>query len=427
MRNNDFLDIRSRAGLSQKEVADLLGVTLYQIKQYDSGKKSADPEKISLILKQANLGKSITLLPKSDFRFIDLFAGIGGFRRAFDSVGGECVFTSEWNEFSRKTYLANYSGSHPVVGDIKEFTRDLVSLDKIPEHDVLVAGFPCQPFSIAGVSKNNALGRAHGFRDEAQGTLFFDLVQILDRHKPAAFLLENVKNLVGHDKGNTFRVIKGALEIELGYKIYTKVIDGQSWVPQHRERIFIVGFPKGYNFDFKNLVKPDPMNKPVLGDILHSKDREPDEAPFFVDGKVADKYTLTPGLWEYLQNYKEKHRSAGNGFGFGLCGPGDVARTLSARYYKDGSEILIKQKGKRPRRLTPRECSRLMGFDSPTGSEFKIPVSDSQAYKQFGNSVIVPVASAIARLMKPFIMQSIRNKKAEIGKSESTSTVMKSA
>lgn len=339
-------------------------------------------------------------------RFIDLFAGIGGFRKAFDSIGGKCVFTSEWNKSCRMTYQANYISDHPVESDIREFTKDEESLAKIPAHDVLIAGFPCQPFSLAGVSKKNSLGRYHGFKCETQGTLFFDLARIIEFHKPQALLLENVKNLVSHDGGNTFKVIKRTLEEELGYAIHYRIIDGQHWVPQHRERIFIVGFRNDSGFDFSKLGMPHEADKPTLSSILHSKD-EDDEPPYVEAGEVGDKYTLTPRLWEYLQAYKEKHRAAGNGFGFGLFGPNDVARTLSARYYKDGSEILIEQRNKRPRRLTPRECARIMGFDKPGESNFQIPVSDTQAYKQFGNSVIVPAAEAVARLMKPHIIQRI--------------------
>lgn len=341
------------------------------------------------------------------FRFIDLFAGIGGLRIGFEAIGGTCVFTSEWNRFSQETYKANFEDDHHKVnGDITAIHES-----DIPAHDVLLAGFPCQPFSIAGVSKKNALGRAHGFADETQGTLFFDVVRILRHHRPKAFLLENVKNLLSHDKGNTFRVITHALN-ELGYVIDHKVIDARHWVPQHRERIFIVGFRDDWptNFSLDDVMLPDGPN-PTLESILHpGNGSETAEPPYTVGDRaeVSPKYTLTPKLWEYLQNYAAKHKAAGNGFGFGLCKAGGVARTLSARYYKDGSEILIDQSGGIPRRLTPRECARLMGFDRPGSNKpWKIVVSDTQAYRQFGNAVAAPVAIAIAEAMAPWISNTV--------------------
>lgn len=335
------------------------------------------------------------------FRFIDLFAGIGGMRRPFENLGGQCVFTSEWNAYAQKTYLANYSCDHGIAGDI---TR--IDAAEIPQHDVLLAGFPCQPFSIAGVSKKNALNRPHGFRDETQGTLFFDLARIIEFHRPRAFLLENVKNLVNHDKGKTFKVICKVLIEELGYHIQYRVINAKSWVPQHRERILIVGFREGNDFSFDHVNVPDALTGPRLGSILHPEDGTEGAEPPFTKGKmgvVADKYTLTDHLWNYLQGYAEKHRLKGNGFGFGLNGPEDISRTLSARYFKDGSEILIRQAGRNPRRLTPRECARLMGFDKPGESAFVIPVSDTQAYKQFGNAVVVPVIEAVAKALLPYL------------------------
>jgi DNA (cytosine-5)-methyltransferase 1 len=339
----------------------------------------------------------------SSFRFIDLFAGIGGLRRGFESIGGQCVFTSEWDKYAQQTYRANFPhDSHDVQGDITK-----IQADSIPEHDVLLGGFPCQPFSIAGVSKKNALGRAHGFRCERQGNLFFDVVRILEHHRPKAFLLENVKNLVNHDKGNTFRIIHDTLKEDLGYQIDWRVIDAKSFVPQHRERILIVGFRDSNKFNFDDLLLPSPMEGPRLSSILHPEDgTEPAEKPF-TEGEMAtvnSKYALTDHLWQYLQDYAEKHRLKGNGFGFGLFGPDDIARTLSARYHKDGSEILIqRERGETPRRLTPRECARLMGFDKPGRADFRIPVSDTQAYRQFGNSVVVPVIEAAARHMAPWI------------------------
>ena len=333
------------------------------------------------------------------FRFVDLFAGIGGMRRSFEAVGGQCVFSSEWNGFARRTYLAN----HPQVLDDHAFAGDITQVHErnVPTHDVLLAGFPCQPFSIAGVSKKNALGKHHGFRCDAQGTLFFDVARILERCRPGAFLLENVKNLVSHDKGQTFDVIRRTLEDELGYHVTYRVVDAKGLVPQHRERIFMAGFMHSPGFDLADVAFPDPSTGPKLGTILHPQDGSEPPDPTYTDerGRVSERYTLSDHLWEYLQAYADKHRKKGNGFGFGLVGPDDVARTMSARYYKDGSEILVHQDGKNPRRLTPRECSRLMGFDAPKRASFKIPVSDTQAYRQFGNAVVVPVVERIAQNM----------------------------
>ncbi len=325
-------------------------------------------------------------------------------RRAFEPLGGSCVFTSEWNRFAQETYRANYACEHEIRGDITE-----VAAEEIPPHDLLLAGFPCQPFSIAGVSKKNALRMPHGFRCEAQGTLFFDIARILERHRPRAFLLENVKNLVSHNRGRTFRVIRRTLREELGYFLDWRVVDARHWVPQHRERIFIVGFrePNGFSFDELDL----PADGPVLGSVLHPEDgTEEPESPWTAgpEAAVSERYTLSDRLWTYLQAYARKHRAAGNGFGFGLVGRQDVARTLSARYYKDGSEILIPQEGRNPRRLTPRECARLMGFDGPKGQDFLIPVSDTQAYRQFGNAVAVPCVEAVARLMAPWLLSEGR-------------------
>ncbi|MBC6442646.1 MAG: DNA (cytosine-5-)-methyltransferase [Rhodobacteraceae bacterium] len=331
---------------------------------------------------------------RADFRFVDLFAGIGGMRLPFEAIGGQCVFTAEWNRFSRQTYAANFpepaAGDHVFAEDVRPWAD---APEAIPAHDVLLAGFPCQPFSIAGVSKKNALGRPHGFLCATQGTLFFDLARILDHHRPPAFLLENVKNLQCHDGGKTFATILRVLENDLGYRIFHRVISSAPWVPQKRERIFIAGFrDHGTAFDFDRLAVPE-GDGPTLGTIL--------------DSNVDPKYTLTEHLWTYLQGYREKHRRAGNGFGYALFGPDDVARTMSARYYKDGAEILIIQKGNRPRRLTPRECARLMGFEKPGQASWKIPVSDTQAYRQFGNAVVVPVVNAVAQLMQPHIMDAM--------------------
>jgi DNA (cytosine-5)-methyltransferase 1 len=338
----------------------------------------------------------------TDFEFIDLFAGIGGTRLGFEHARGRCVFTSEYDRFCVQTYRANFRPDHPVTGDIRDITRsDATVTAEIPDHDVLVAGFPCQPFSIAGVSKKNALGRAHGFECETQGTLFFDICKILEVKRPLAFLLENVRNLGSHDGGKTFKVIVRSLQ-ELGYHIDVRVIDAQPWVPQHRERIYISGFRHPTAFTMDDV--PVPAEKgPVLASLLHPEDGTESGQPGYTteQGLVDRKYTLTSHLWRYLRAYKEKHQAAGNGFGYGLVTAQDVARTLSARYYKDGSEILVSRgTGRNPRRLTPRECARLMGFPD----QFHIPVSDTQAYKQFGNSVVVPVIQAIATAMRPHIL-----------------------
>ena len=314
-------------------------------------------------------------IKERQFTFIDLFAGIGGMRIAFERAGGHCVYSNEWNKYSQQTYFANF-GEQPE-GDITQ-----VEASTIPDHDILVAGFPCQPFSIAGVSKKNSLGRATGFEDKTQGTLFFDVCRVLKEKRPRAFMLENVKNLCSHDKGRTFQIILESLE-ELDYSVFYSDLDGQNYVPQHRERILIVGFDRkkyGKKVQFDFALTPH-YPKPVIRDIL--------------DENVDEKYTLSDKLWTYLQNYAAKHKAAGNGFGYGLAPLDGISRTISARYYKDGSEILIAQDGKNPRRLTPRECARLQGFPD----DFKIPVSDTQAYKQFGNSVVVPLMENVAKLI----------------------------
>jgi DNA (cytosine-5)-methyltransferase 1 len=298
------------------------------------------------------------------------------------------------------TYRANFGKDHDIAGDITK-----VRAEDIPAHDLLLAGFPCQPFSIAGVSKKNALGRPHGFADLTQGTLFFDVARIIECHRPRAFLLENVKNLLTHDGGRTFKTIQHVLKVELGYNISWRLIDARSFVPQHRERVIIVGFKDPIPMSLDELELPSIESGPLLSSILHAEDgsEAPEEPYTLQDGAVNPKYVLTDHLWQYLQNYAEKHRLKGNGFGFGLVGPDNVARTLSARYYKDGSEILIRREGGNPRRLTPRECARLMGFDQPDGPRFSIPVSDTQAYKQFGNSVAVPVIRAVAQYLQPYL------------------------
>lgn len=406
--SNEFADLRARTGLTPEQISEVLGVSARTVRRWEAGE--TEPKKMVLQLMKGLVRKTKLTghkkSPGSGFTFIDLFAGIGGFRKGFEKIGGKCVFTSEWDDNSRKTYLANFDCDHEVAGDITK-----IDAADIPAHDVLLAGFPCQPFSIAGVSKKNALGRKHGFLCETQGTLFFDVARIIAHHRPAAFVLENVKNLASHDKGNTLRVIKKTLEEDLGYQVHYRIIDAKSFVPQHRERIFMVGFRDHVSFDINKLDIPDPAKGPKLETILHAANgTEEIEEPFICGniGRVNAKYTLTPNLWQYLQDYAAKHKAKGNGFGFGLVGPKDIARTLSARYYKDGSEILIKQKGTRPRRLTPRECARLMGFDRPGEEPMLIPVSDTQAYRQFGNAVVVPVVEAVAKGMKPYIEMLIQ-------------------
>ena len=378
----------TRTGLGIAEIAEVMGVSSRTVRRYINGDvKHINQLKIEKLCEIANSQCPYGLL--EGFRFIDLFAGIGGLRRPFEEIGGRCVFTSEWDNFCKETYLANFpepaESDHIFAGDIRPYTENL---GQIPVHDVILAGFPCQPFSIAGVSKKNALGRPHGFCCDTQGTLFYDVAKIIEHHRPLAFLLENVKNFKRHDNGKTFKTTMNVLQNELGYNVSTRIIDSSPWVPQKRERIFIVGFRYKTAFDFDELAIPKGP-KPTLGTIL--------------DTKVAPKYTLSKPLWDYLKYYKKKHMKAGNGFGYSLFSPEDVARTLSARYYKDGSEILIKQQRRRPRRLTPRECARLMGFEKPGKAEFKIPVSDNQAYRQFGNAVVVPVVRAVANLMKSHI------------------------
>ena len=400
MTTSNFSTLRQQAGFTLQEVADLANRPLGLIERWEQGESKASAKVLKILSLSADRVAEAKDKQPAEFTFIDLFAGIGGIRRGFESVGGRCVFTSEWNPFARQTYAANFACDHPFPGDITQ-----VNVADIPKHDVLVGGFPCQPFSIAGVSKKNALGRPHGFSDATQGTLFFDVARIIKHHQPAAFMLENVKNLEPHDKGNTFQVIRETL-IGLGYTLHWRVINGKGFVPQNRERIFIVGFRKETDFNFSQLAIPDKNDGPTMRAILHLENgSEAAEPPYTLGPKssVNSKYTLSPKLWNYLQAYAAKHKQQGNGFGYGLVGPNDKARTLSARYYKDGSEILVDQPNSRPRRLTPRECARLMGFDRPGQRPMVIPVSDTQAYKQFGNAVVVPVVEAVAAHMLPHI------------------------
>ncbi|HEX4133268.1 MAG TPA: DNA (cytosine-5-)-methyltransferase [Bryobacteraceae bacterium] len=386
---------RARELLTQRDLAEKLDVTRRTIARWESGETEC-PSLVAPALRDIIRTAAPDAIGGGAFTFIDLFAGIGGMRAGFEKAGGRCIFTSEWNPWAKETYVSNYGLGERFVGDIVP-----IPADEIPDHDVLLAGFPCQPFSIAGVSKKNALGRPHGFECTTQGTLFFDVARIIAAKRPKAFLLENVKNLVSHDGGHTFQVICDTLKKELGYHIQTRIIDGAHFVPQHRERILIVGFREPVGFTFDDLALPD--DRPRLSSILHPEDgSELPEAQYTTgpQAKVNPKYVLTDKLWRYLQAYAEKHRKAGNGFGFGLVDRNSTARTLSARYYKDGSEILVSRgKNRNPRRLTPRECARLMGFPD----SFRIRVSDTQAYKQFGNSVVVPVIKAVAKTMEPHI------------------------
>jgi len=388
-------------------VADELGISSKALHRWIS-ESIPNPKMTHRALRDLLRNGHDPLLP-AEFSFADLFAGIGGTRIGFESAGGQCVFTSEYDKYCQETYRKNFESrncpSHRINGDIRGITKlgDIGIDEEIPDHDVLVAGFPCQPFSVAGVSKKRSLGQAEGFACDAQGTLFFDIAQILHVKRPDAFLLENVKNLKSHDGGRTYDVIMKTLIEELGYFVYPKIVDARHYVPQHRERVFLVGFRAPLAFDWSDVHVPEGDN-PTLNSVLHPQNgSELPEKDYTVGGKarVNPKYVLSDKLWQYLKDYAEKHRLKGNGFGYGLVGPKDVARTLSARYYKDGSEILIRRGRGNPRRLTPRECARIMGFPD----SFQIPVSDTQAYKQFGNSVVGPIIEAIAKAMKPRIMQ----------------------
>lgn len=415
---------------NKAQLAKLLAVNPVTVSRWQSGavRMLARDSLAMLALLHLRHGKveeeEVIYRAKPEFRFVDLFAGIGGMRLGFEAVGGHCNFTCEWDADARRTYQENFSGDrNDIAGDIREITQPVQHdrmpenelLDriraKVPEHDVLLAGFPCQPFSLAGVSKKNSLGRSHGFACEAQGTLFFDIAKVLQARQPSAFLLENVKNLESHDQGRTFQVIIDVLHNQLGYEVYPLVVDAKGFVPQHRERIFIVGFKKHSGFTWDAFRPPSPDTK-KLESVLHPEDGTEQAESHFTIGpkaKVSDKYWLSEKLWAYLQAYRAKHEKKGNGFGYSLFTRHDIARTLSARYHKDGSEILISRgKGRTPRRLTPRECARLMGFDYGP-RRFKIPedLSDTKAYQQFGNAVVVPVVEEIAKLMKQPLVQLI--------------------
>jgi DNA (cytosine-5)-methyltransferase 1 len=400
--------MQARENYTQREIAEYLKKDIKTIRQLEREQLPFTENIDSAIRSLIKMPAFGRISSSNGFRTIDLFAGIGGIRMGFEAHGGKCVFSSEWNKFSKQTYVENFGNSHPIIGDIVPYPSE-----DVPDHDVLLAGFPCQPFSLAGVSKKNSLGRPHGFECTTQGTLFFELARIIAEKRPHAFLLENVKNLVSHDNGNTIKVILETLQNELGYEVHYKVINAMNFTPQRRERIIIVGFNKKTQFSWDNLNIP--KDAPRMDSVLHKTDgSEPylpwDEGRYF-DSKrcsVNAKYTLSPALWKYLKDYSDKHRKAGNGFGYGIVNTDSVARTLSARYHKDGSEILVFQGAKKiPRRLTPRECARLMGFPDT----FRIPVSDTQAYRQFGNSVVVPVIKEVARIMKPQIRNLVNHNK----------------
>lgn len=396
--------------LKAQDIARNLGRDLSTIYRWKRGETVPSRAEQDLLRRLSN---AFGCGPQSaDFRFIDLFAGIGGLRLGVQAHGGRCVFSCERDKFSRMSYVANFADGpdHPFAEDI-----NAVVPEDIPPHDLLLAGFPCQPFSIAGVSKKNALGKPHGFSCLEQGNLFFRIADIIAVHRPAAFILENVKNLRSHDQGKTYARIKETLVDTLGYTISTRVIDAKPFVPQHRERIFIVGFREPTDFSFDDLVVPPPDAAPRLASILHTEDgSEEAEAPYTEgpEATVSQRYALTNHLWNYLKNYAAKHQAKGNGFGYGLFDRDGVARTLSARYFKDGSEILIKRGRKNPRRLTPRECARLMGFDR-NGRTQVIPVSDTQAYRQFGNSVVVPVVETVASLVVPRMLNVMHGERED--------------
>lgn len=358
---------RERLHMTQKELADAIGLPKYgdrTIRRWESGETKPTGAELKAVLDFPEKPP----FPNNEngrYRMIDLFGGIGGTRIGWYQTGAvNIVFSSEWDKFAQKTYYANY-GDMPA-GDITQ-----ISEKDIPDHDILVGGFPCVAFSQAGLKR--------GFED-TRGTLFFDIARIIREKRPSAFMLENVKNLLGHDKGKTFSVIRQTLE-DLDYAVFYKVFAAKDFgVPQNRERIYIVGFDKRKVHNWENFEYPvPPMKKTRVGDILEKK--------------VDDKYTLSDTLWNGHQRRKVDNAAAGKGFGYGLFNEDSpYTNTISARYYKDGSEILIEQKGKNPRKITPREAARLQGFPE----EFIIPVSDTQAYKQFGNSVAVPVIHSIA-------------------------------
>ena len=312
------------------------------------------------------------------FKFIDLYAGIGGFRLAFDSIGGECVFTSEIDKYAQQTYRANHTGE--VHGDIAPFAENP---ELIPEHDLLTAGFPCQSFSLLGIQHRTVRNMPTGLSDKDKGNQFFNICKIIKHHQPKVVLLENVRNLLNHKGGIEFQKIMMSLTDELGYHVDYEVIDSRWWVPQKRKRVFIVATKNKIDNIFDIDV---PNDHPILKDILETE--------------VNDKYTLKDGTWNCLLRVKKTRKEGGNGvMNYHINDLNLPAETLVASYYKDGKQILIEQEGRNPRKLTPTECKRLMGFPE----NLTIPVSDTQAYRQFGNAVVVPVVRAIAERLSPYL------------------------
>jgi DNA (cytosine-5)-methyltransferase 1 len=389
-----FSTLRQAAALSIPEAAKIVGVATSTAYRWDHGEVEATRDALDLL---RGLVARRVERPEAAFRFIDLFAGIGGLRRGFDAIGGRCVFTSEWNAFAKQTYLANYydGPDHVFAGDITK-----VDAEDIPEHDVLLAGFPCQPFSDLDEHRGNRLADSVDRPEVAQIMPLIDVTLIAHHHRPKVILLEQPKNVLSSNDGKTYELIRRTLEHELGYAVSARLIDARCFVPQRRERLFIAGVRKdlGITVDLRTLELPDAKEGPRLGSILHAEDEvQMDDHEFTHGGKVHARYELSDMLWRYIKDHSDRHRMRGNGFGFNLVGPADQSTALSARYYKDGSDILVNQGPDRnPRRLTPRECSRLMGFDRPGRSDFIMPVSDTQAYIQFGNATVVPVSEALA-------------------------------
>lgn len=377
-RSEDILAVREKLGIRRKEFSDALCFTREQekmLKEWETGKLEI-PDEIYDKIMNFPTEPLFKNRPLEECRFtqIDLFAGIGGIRQPFQKHGGYNVYSSEWDKFAQTTYRINY-------GEIPDGDITLVDEKDIPDHDILLAGFPCQPFSQAGLHK--------GFED-TRGTLFFDIARILNEKRPKAFMLENVKQLRGHDKGNTIKVILSVLD-ELNYYVPDpQILNGYHFgLPQNRERIIIVGFNRDYlPENFKEFEYPigHVDEKVRVGDVLEES--------------VGERFTISDKLWEGHQARKKKHKKKGNGFGFALFNEDSkYTSTISARYYKDGSEALIEQSGKNPRMLTPRECARLQGFPE----DFIIPVSNAQSYKQFGNSVCIPVIEAVAIAMLDYL------------------------
>ena len=396
----EFSILRQAAGLTVPKAAQIAGIATSTAYRWEHGEVAALTASLDKLRAAA---QPIAAPAKTAFRFVDLFAGIGGLRRGFDAIGGTCVCTAEWDRFAQATYRANYRNDgpdHRFLGDITK-----VDASDIPAHDVLLAGFPCQPFCEQELKETGL----QSYRDLVQGTLFFDVVLAIHHHMPRFIVLENFKEMLTFSDGKTFALMRHTLEKELGYDLGIRCIDARSVVPMRRERVYIVGVRRdlGHRLDFGAMDLPDPAKGPRLGSILHTEDGKEIGDPDFtnVDGTVADRYNLSDGFWKSLQGYAEKHHLNGNGFGYDLVGPSSIARGLSQRYHKDGSQILVDRgSGRNPRRLTPRECARLVGFDRAGENGFIIPVSDTQAYIQFGNATIAPISLAVAKHMESSIL-----------------------